>query len=366
MLNLLFCGAKEDSGSKSWALTTGTFYNHLKNQVNIIDHIDYSVKNRILLKIHKLYSNIFLSEVSLRDPLINYLTEKKFIRLYKKIKTKPDVVFHMSSFCVPAELAAAEAAGGGIHVAYTDASPLGSYQYGLVTHSARYLKNLIRSTAQYAGRFKIIFTFNEWTRKSIIGDFGVAAEKVHNIGFGANLKPYMDRKNYENGLILTVLRRGNEELKGLNLLLQGFKIAHDKNRNLKLAVVGTTSQEMDGVTYYEGFPRAKTISLFQEAALYAMPAIFEPNGMVFPEALSCKTPVLGLNRLAFPEFAGYGKYGFIAEPEPQDLADKILYAMANPQVLEKMGREGQEFAVKRYSWDVVVQKMLDTINQSLA
>ncbi len=97
-----------------------------------------------------------------------------------------------------------------------------------------------------------------------------------------------------------------------------------------------------------------------------MPAIFEPNGMVFPEALSCKTPVLGLNRLAFPEFAGYGKYGFIVNPDPQEIADKILFALDNPQLLEKMGREGQEFAVGRYSWNVVVQKMLDTINKSLS
>ncbi len=261
MLDLLFCGAKEGSGSKSWALTSGTFYDHLKNKVNIIDHIDYTVKNRILLNIHKLYANIFLSEVSLRDPLINYLTEKKFVRLYKKLKTEPDVIFHMSSFCLPLRLAAAR----GIHVAYTDASPLGSYKYGLVNHSARYLKNLIRYTAQYAGRFKIIFTFNEWTRKSIIEDFGVAAEKVHNVGFGANLKPYMGGKNYENGPILTVLRRGGEELKGLNLLLQGFKIAQAKNHELKLAVVGTTGEAMAGVTYYEGYPRSKTISLFQEA-----------------------------------------------------------------------------------------------------
>jgi len=253
-----------------------------------------------------------------------------------------------------------------MHLAYTDASPLGSFKYGLVTHSAKYLKNLIRYTAQYAGRFKIIFTFNEWTRKSIIEDFGVAAEKVHNVGFGANLNPYLAGKKYDNGLILTVLRRGNEELKGLNLLLQGFKIAHNQNRNLKLAVVGTTCEAMAGVTYYEGHPRSKTISLFQEAALYAMPAIFEPNGMVFPEALSCKAPILGLDRLAFPEFAGYGKYGFIVHPDPQDIADKILYALDNPQLLEKMGREGQEFAIKRYSWEVVVQKMLDTINKSLS
>ena len=88
--------------------------------------------------------------------------------------------------------------------------------------------------------------------------------------------------------------------------------------------------------------------------------------MVYPEALSCKTPILGLNRLAFPEFAGNGKYGFIVdEPCPELIADTILEAMNEPARLEKMGTDGQKFAIERYNWDNVANKMLTIIEKYL-
>ena len=69
---------------------------------------------------------------------------------------------------------------------------------------------------------------------------------------------------------------------------------------------------MDGVTYYYNEPRSKTVELLQKATLYVMPAIREPNGITYLEALANKTPIIGLNRFAFPEFCGYGEYGFIS------------------------------------------------------
>ena len=72
-------------------------------------------------------------------------------------------------------------------------------------------------------------------------------------------------------------------------------------------------KKWDGVFYYYNQPRTVTVSLFQECALYAMPALLEPNGITYLEALANKMPILGLNRFAFPEFSGYGKFGFIVD-----------------------------------------------------
>jgi glycosyltransferase involved in cell wall biosynthesis len=90
-----------------------------------------------------------------------------------------------------------------------------------------------------------------------------------------------------------------------------------------------------------------------------MPSLFEPNGMVYIEALACKTPILGLNRLAFPEFCGHGKFGFIVEPDKDIIATELLKAFENPTDIEIKGRSGQEFVLNRYRWDIVTKKILE-------
>jgi glycosyltransferase involved in cell wall biosynthesis len=359
--SVIICGRKDYSTrTTSWGKTNQNFYQTFAKYIETIGFIDYNIYNKIFNRLHAYYSNIVFSQPSFRDGILNIFTESKYKREIKKIGKLPAAFIHTGNFCIPEKLSRESK-----HFLYTDATVLAGIKYSEKKYSKRYLKTFLKYTSIYEKRLTGIFTFNQWTRDSLIDDFGVEAQKITNVGFGANLTPYVGPKDYTNGLILIVLRRGAENIKGLNLLIEAFKLARQKNTKIRLAVVGTTSEPVDGVDYYEGYPREKTVELFQVSSLYAMPALMEPNGMVYPEALSCQTPILGLDRLAFPEFAGYGKYGFIVEPDPQIIAEKILYAMDNPRLLEKMGREGQEFAIRRYSWDVVVQKMLDTINSCL-
>lgn len=105
--------------------------------------------------------------------------------------------------------------------------------------------------------------------------------------------------------------------------------------------------------------------LFNEAALFAMPAPGEHWGLVYIEALLCRTPILGLNRKAFPELSGGGRYGFIVPdpPTPQSVAEVILEAMADPERLGGMGERGQQFALEHFTWEKVVDRMLAAIDR---
>jgi glycosyltransferase involved in cell wall biosynthesis len=133
--------------------------------------------------------------------------------------------------------------------------------------------------------------------------------------------------------------------------------------DVELAVVGVQLDPCPpGVTCYFNQPREKTIELMRAATLFAMPALCEPNGIVYPEALASNTPVLGLDRLAFPEFAGGGKYGFIVkEPDAGQCARAVLDAFSDPQRLRRMGEEGQKFAVENYRWERTAKIMAEAI-----
>lgn len=204
-----------------------------------------------------------------------------------------------------------------------------------------------------------IFTQNEWSRKYIVEAYGVPADKVINVGFGVNLSFYKEEKDYTRNLLLIVLRKGLEEPKGLNLLLPAFRIAKQTIKDLELAVVGTDGPEEEGVTYYYNQPRSTTVQLFKECVLYTMPALNEPNGITYLEALANKSPILGLDRFSVPEFSGYGKYGFYTpSATPKSIAELIISALSDKNRLKAMGEAGQEFVEERYTWLKVIDLMV--------
>ena len=168
-------------------------------------------------------------------------------------------------------------------------------------------------------------------------------------------------------MLLIVLRKGTEKYKGLLLLLEAFKVLKKKRPNAKLAVVGTQLEETpEGVTWYFDQPRSVTVELFRKATLYVMPALSEPNGITYLEALANKTPIVGLNRFAFPEFSGDGKWGFMVENEDhEELAAVLERALDDKILLKEMGETGQKFVMNRYKWDLVADKMIDEMNWKL-
>lgn len=208
-------------------------------------------------------------------------------------------------------------------------------------------------------RMKKIFTQNDWSRNYLIGYYGIDPSRIKNVRFGINVIPLNKPKDYDKNLLLIVLREGTEYRKGLYLLLEAFKIIHKQIQNIRLAVVGVKGETMEGVTYYYKMSREITVKLFEECTLYAMPAIKEPNGITYLEALANKAPIVGLNRFSVPEFSGYGKWGFIADsPTPECVAHTILDALSNKERLASMGELGQKFVMDNYVWEKTANAML--------
>lgn len=208
-----------------------------------------------------------------------------------------------------------------------------------------------------------IFTQNEYTLLSTVNDFKVPRNKVINVRFGINLEPYRGAKDYHAHLLLIVLRKGVERLKGLNLLLDTMPYVIREMPDVHLAIVGTEGKNHPNITYYYEKGREKTIELFRKASLYTMPALHEPNGVTYLEALANRTPIVGLNRFAFPEFSGNGRFGFICNSQsPQDLAKIIVSALSNENQLDRMGKEGQVFVEQNYTWDCVISVICNEIH----
>jgi glycosyltransferase involved in cell wall biosynthesis len=136
---------------------------------------------------------------------------------------------------------------------------------------------------------------------------------------------------------------------------------------LRLTIVGEPRHvgefdDIPQVTALGHVPRAQLQLMFERASLYAMPAVLEPWGLVYLEALSTKTPILGLRRHAIPELTAEGRFGFLVDrPEPDAVAEALVDALSDAARLQRMGTEGQRHCLANYTWDRVAESITATM-----
>ncbi len=213
------------------------------------------------------------------------------------------------------------------------------------------------------------FACSAYVKRNLVEHYGIPEDRISVVGSGLStgfIRPAAHAKDYANGEILFSSKiPGGWNYKGGALLLEAFKIAHGRNPKLRLTVVGHDDYRrlaagVPGVTALGYVSWEELQGLFDDAALYAMPALQEPWGVVYLEALACKTPILGLDRFAFPEISQGGRYGFICPAAtPEAVAETLLEAMSDPDRLRRMGEEGQRHVLDTFSWEKVARGILD-------
>jgi glycosyltransferase involved in cell wall biosynthesis len=209
-----------------------------------------------------------------------------------------------------------------------------------------------------------VFCVSKCAVDDIVRQYGVGAARVTATGTGIGaIRPYHGPKDYSNGRILFVAQQRAAE-KGVTLLLQAFELVHAANAMATLTIVGGGFRPLEIERMPAGvrvLPRVdvRTLQgLFEAASLFAMPAIWEPWGLVYLESLLCRTPVLGLRRNALPEITADGRFGFLVDKaDPRPIASEILRALAHPELLASMGIQGQRHVTSTYTWAAMAERM---------
>lgn len=215
-------------------------------------------------------------------------------------------------------------------------------------------------------QFKHIFTISEYVKNDLISHYHINSSKITVVGTGLGIiKPFFKEKDYENNMILFAAK-GRFDDKGGQVVLEAFKSAYVKNPQLHLTIVGQNDYkekiEHPGITSLGFISLEELQELFNTHSLFLMPAINEPWGLVYLEALACKMPIIGLNRNAFPELSGYGKHGYILKDETSsELSNQLLKVMASPEELKQKGESGQKYCLSNFSWENTTEKIISTI-----
>jgi glycosyltransferase involved in cell wall biosynthesis len=120
-------------------------------------------------------------------------------------------------------------------------------------------------------------------------------------------------------------------------------------------------------------PRPDVIQLYEHAAVFCCPSVYEPFGIINLEAMACETAVVASRVGGIPEVVVPEETGLLVDPalkpgtfEPSDpaafssgLARAINRLAADPELRASMGRKGRQRALDRFSWDAIADATLD-------
>jgi glycosyltransferase involved in cell wall biosynthesis len=350
--------------SNTWSGTPRILSSQLRKRGFWVWGIDVSKISILFLRIiNAVYVRLgFFSIFAHRGPILYRAFYKNIPRFLTCHSQKTDAVLFIAEHYLLHEYNPDT-----IYALYADADPLERLPF--LTFRKRnlgkswFLEHYYNITKESLKYLNFVFTQNEWTRQALINNYRLSEDKVINVGFGINVEPYTGIKDYNSELLLILVRKGYERDKGLFELVEAFKILRSMRPNVRLAVVGTDIIEnTDGITCYYNQPREVTLDLYKLSSLYVLLNICEPNGISYLEALANRTPIVGLDRFAFPEFSGYGRWGFILKnTAPEYIAHILDDALNNKQRLQQMGQEGQAYVLERFRWEKVIDRILNIL-----
>jgi len=101
--------------------------------------------------------------------------------------------------------------------------------------------------------------------------------------------------------------------------------------------------------------------IYATADLFVYPSLYEGFGIPIVEAMSCGTPVITSNISSMPEVAGGA--ALIVDPgQPEDIAEKIVEALGNSELLRSLREKGLERA-KDFSWEKNARETMDVYRE---
>jgi len=104
------------------------------------------------------------------------------------------------------------------------------------------------------------------------------------------------------------------------------------------------------------------VDLYSRAIVVPFVPINEDYGLVTVEAFKSKKPVITCHDSGEPSLiVEDGISGFVVDPDPKKIGEKINYLIENPDKAERMGENGYH-SVVRINWDSVVREILHGCN----
>lgn len=261
---------------------------------------------------------------------------------------------------------------------------LKSLLYALMIRESR----LIEKYSLYKSNKVIVLS--EYNKNLIGNIHNIPSSKIEVIPGGVNttkFKPAEDRSAAREKLdipqdkfiLLTVRRlvprmgienliksmpRIIKEVKGISLIIGGIGPSENKLKRL------ANNLNLENYVKFVGFIPDEELHLYYQATdLFILPTIsLEGFGLATVEALSSGTPVLGTPVGGTKEVLGnFDKSLLFNGTDPDSISDLIIdFVNSKSQnQTDELHKKCRDYALKNYSWDVVISKLLDLYRKQI-
>lgn len=225
----------------------------------------------------------------------------------------------------------------------------------------------------------LIFVDNPILKQDLITqkDFlGSLSEKIMVSHMGIN-KKYIDKikpassKKYD-GFFLGRLHVS----KGIFDLIEIWNLVVEKNKNAKLAICGTATEEMleeinkkirgfgleDNIFYLGFLPTDEVFRNLKSSRIFVFPSHEEGFGIAVCEAMACRLPVVAYNLPVFKEIFPEGLVS-VKMGDYHSFSEAILKLLTDKEKYDKLKSEAAKIAL-RYDWDDVARRELTYITKN--
>ncbi len=117
----------------------------------------------------------------------------------------------------------------------------------------------------------------------------------------------------------------------------------------------------DGVIWIEKMlEKREVIQLLTHAAVFVVPSVYEPMGIVNLEAMACETPVVASRVGGIPEVVEDPVTGLLVPPaDPPALAAAVNELLRDPERARRMGKAGRQRVLDQFTWRAVAERTLE-------
>jgi len=220
----------------------------------------------------------------------------------------------------------------------------------------------------------------EYERDYLLQKGVISADKIHIIGGGVDLEPYIHadgteaRRSYGWGDAPVILALGKHvERKRFDLLLEAMRIVWQSQPTARVVIAGGRTQysatlealiralpesTRRNVTLISDFADSQKAELLAASDIFVLPSGHESFGIALVEAWAARKPVIGAHSGAIPAVIDEGQDGLLFEfPEAESLAAALLQLLNHPEQRIELGAAGLSKVHKQYTWEKVVAQV---------
>jgi glycosyltransferase involved in cell wall biosynthesis len=210
-----------------------------------------------------------------------------------------------------------------------------------------------------------IVAWTDWTRQSLIKDYGIASEKIEVIPAGTNLdfwhQPNRDAQTVVKPKVLFV--GGDFERKGGQLLYTAFRSQFSDKAELHLVTKSApTDIEGNGVFVHRNIsPNSPELqSLYQQADLFVLPTYGDCIPHSILEAMAAGLPIVSTTVGAISEMVTEGQNGLLIKPgDGTALTQTLAQLIDNANLRQQMSVQNRALAEVKYDAAANSQRLLD-------